>query len=128
MIHILFEGLALCGAGVPNSWPSAHRWLPFADYPAEIGKHSFCHGCVEQYQARTIPVAVERGGFGPPHEECCFCFTPTPLWTNLPDRKPGEQVACCLECSQTRKREEVPSKQQWCADAEKRRPAFFKRF
>jgi len=32
-------------------------------------------------------------------EKCCFCRTPSPFWTSLSDRKPGEQVACCTLCA-----------------------------
>ena len=106
---------------MPGSWPAPHRWISLADYPAEAGKRSFCPGCVAQYEVQTIPVDPQPD-LEPPYEECCFCFTPTPLWTNLPDRESGEQVACCLECAQKRKREEVPTKQAWFQAAEKRRP------
>lgn len=53
--------------------------------------------------------------FGHSRERCCFCRAPTPHWTAIPERTPGEQVACCPECGETRSPEEVPSKTEWCA-------------
>lgn len=47
-------------------------------------------------------------------ERCCFCRAPTDTWTALAERKPGEQVACCQACAETRAPEEVPSKRYWC--------------
>jgi hypothetical protein len=49
----------------------------------------------------------------PPFEVCCFCRQRTMLWTNLPDRKEGEQVACCGACAERAKPEDVPTKKQW---------------
>lgn len=49
-----------------------------------------------------------------PHEHCCFCRAPTPWWTALADREPGAQVACCGECAEQYRPEEVPSKLEWC--------------
>lgn len=45
IIHILKYGLALCGAGPPERWPTAHRWIGFEDYDKELGQHSFCWEC-----------------------------------------------------------------------------------
>lgn len=49
----------------------------------------------------------------PPHEPCCFCRVSTTLWTDLPDRAPGAQVACCRPCSKERAPAEVPTKRAW---------------
>jgi hypothetical protein len=61
----------------------------------------------------NIPLKREppdMGGF----ERCCFCRAPTPMWTVLTERTPGEQVACCEKCAAARAPEEVPSKRHWC--------------
>lgn len=50
VVHLLWHGLALCGAGEPNSWPSAHRWLAASDYSKEAGKDSFCLDCVAEWE------------------------------------------------------------------------------
>ena len=42
-------------------------------------------------------------------EHCCFCYTPTLMWTV--DRK--ADVACCLECAETHDPSELPTKAQW---------------
>lgn len=47
-------------------------------------------------------------------ERCCFCRKPTPFWTALEDRTPGQQVACCETCSGLHEPSEVPSKAEWC--------------
>lgn len=47
-------------------------------------------------------------------EQCCFCLKPTRTWTNLPERKGGEQVACCPPCSRACQPSQVPSKRAWC--------------
>ena len=67
----------------------------------------------------TIPIE-KQDDTEPPFEECCFCCKPTVFWTKLPDRKGGEQVACCPLCAKPRTPSEVPSKPQWCEDASKR--------
>ena len=43
-VHILKYGLALCGAGMPNTWPDSDRWVGFLD----TAKHHEvdCHGCI----------------------------------------------------------------------------------
>jgi hypothetical protein len=124
VVHILHHGLALCGAGVPNSWPSDHRWVSIADYPSEIGKNSFCHECET---AMTIPIEKQEDP-SPPFEECCFCFKPTPYWTELPDRTGGQQVACCQPCSKTHRPVDVPTKPDWCTAAEARHPTIVPRW
>ncbi len=48
-------------------------------------------------------------------ELCCICREPTPFWTNLSDRKPGQQVACCEKCAKLANPEHIPSKEVWCA-------------
>lgn len=58
------------------------------------------------------PIGWSRGSWE--MERCCFCRQPTPYWTTLPDRTPGQQVACCETCAPIRNPEEVPSKAVWC--------------
>lgn len=60
-----------------------------------------------------IPIVREDEDMGPVMERCCFCRTPTRMWTDLPDRKPGEQVACCTKCSETGSPKAVPTKAIW---------------
>lgn len=55
----------------------------------------------------------------PPFELCCFCRNPTMYWTQLSDRTPGQQVACCPECSSLHLSKDVPTKREWC-DKERR--------
>jgi len=50
---------------------------------------------------------------GPPLERCCFCRSPSQTWTHLPDRRPGEPVACCALCAGHRHPAEVPTKADW---------------
>lgn len=45
IIHLLRYGLALCGAGTPTMWHTAHRWLAVEEYDKELGQHSFCWSC-----------------------------------------------------------------------------------
>ncbi len=59
-----------------------------------------------------VPVQEERDP-GPGVERCCFCRHKTKWWTALPDRKPGEQVACCVDCSSRALPEDVPAKSVW---------------
>jgi len=47
-------------------------------------------------------------------ERCCFCRARSLTWTNLPDRAPGEQVACCAKCAARARPSQVPSKREWC--------------
>jgi len=60
-----------------------------------------------------IPVQLEPHA-EPPYERCCFCRTPTPIWTDLPNRTPGEQVACCDRCAKRAHPQDVPTKAVWC--------------
>lgn len=60
----------------------------------------------------SIPLKREPPDMGPA-ERCCFCRTPSRMWTDLPDRTPGQQVACCERCASERIPEEVPTKEQW---------------
>lgn len=46
-------------------------------------------------------------------ERCCMCREPTPMWTNLPDRTAGEQVALCEVCAMQARPVMVPSKRAW---------------
>jgi hypothetical protein len=76
-----------------------------------------------------MPIPIEQEKDTPfradEDEECCFCFKTTRFWTALPDRKGGEQVACCPPCSKLRTPSQVPSKSAWCEEARKRRPSLY---
>lgn len=61
-----------------------------------------------------IPVRREPE-MRPPFEPCCFCLLGTTHWTALPDRKPGEQVACCRRCAAEREPADVPTRDEWFA-------------
>lgn len=50
-----------------------------------------------------------------PAENSCMCRKPTRLWTVLPDRTPGQQVATCECCATVTEPQNVPSKQDWMA-------------
>lgn len=60
----------------------------------------------------TIPIKREPPDMGPA-ERCCFCRKGSRMWTNLPDRAPGEQVACCADCSKRHWPADVPTKNAW---------------
>jgi hydrogenase maturation factor HypF (carbamoyltransferase family) len=60
----------------------------------------------------AIPLEREEPAV-PPFEHCCFCRQPTPFWTNIHKRKPGEQVACCQACAPLYSQKEVPTKKAW---------------
>ena len=62
-----------------------------------------------------MSIPIEKEEFPEqPFERCCFCRRPTPWWTNLSDREPGQQVACCPQCAKTRRQpESVPEKREW---------------
>lgn len=47
-------------------------------------------------------------------ECCCFCREKTRWWTDMPERKPGEQVACCPKCAKVATPEDLPTKEAWC--------------
>lgn len=61
-----------------------------------------------------IPLQREDKSMGVARERCCFCRVPTSSWTKLPDREPGDQVACCSSCAKSYRSEDVPSKRYWC--------------
>jgi hypothetical protein len=67
-----------------------------------------------------IRVEVEPWGEAP-YEACCFCHTPTAYWTVIAARKPGQQVACCQDCSKLYKVKDVPTKEDWCGAERARR-------
>ena len=46
-------------------------------------------------------------------ERCCFCRAPTPHWTAIEERAPGDQVACCEGCASRGFPTDVPSKRVW---------------
>jgi len=52
MIHILKEGLALCGAGAPLDWPAGDRWVAFNE---DLSKAT-CRGCM----SAGLPEVIER--------------------------------------------------------------------
>lgn len=59
-----------------------------------------------------IPVKPEPDP-EPPYERCCFCRCRTTFWTELKNRTPGQQVACCEDCAKTHSQRQVPSKKKW---------------
>lgn len=63
--------------------------------------------------ASDIPTEREPDGMGP-QESCCRCHKPTPFWTLLPDRKPGDQIPLCRECSPKTHPDQIPSKAAYC--------------
>ena len=60
-----------------------------------------------------IPVRQEPDEAAFDTERCCFCWDATTYWTNIPSRKPGDQVACCMRCAQKNYIKDVPSKSYW---------------
>lgn len=58
-------------------------------------------------------------------ERCCFCRARTSFWTEMPDRKPGDQVACCEGCARQAFPADVPSKRVWCRREDIATPATF---
>lgn len=72
-------------------------------------------------EEEMIPIEREPPDTGP-SEHCCFCCAPTRMWTDMHNRLPGAQVACCETCAKTRQRDEVPTKKAWFASERKRHP------
>jgi hypothetical protein len=71
-----------------------------------------------------IPTTSEMGPFGG-LENCAICRGITVLWTDLPERAPGEQVACCKGCAKSKVPADVPTKRAWFEGTQARRaPAF----
>ena len=62
----------------------------------------------------SMPVHPEPDGCFMPLERCCICRDKTPFWTELPDRKPGEQVALCPACAKLAEPQDIPTKELWC--------------
>lgn len=60
----------------------------------------------------TITLCREPGN-DPPTERCCICREKTMFWTALPDRTPGQQVACCQHCGSRSNPEDIPTKPVW---------------
>jgi hypothetical protein len=65
----------------------------------------------------TVPISREKEDEltrNTKSEKCCFCRAGTPFWTALPDRKLGQQVACCPHCASRANPKDIPSKAAWC--------------
>jgi hypothetical protein len=45
VVHILKAGTALCGAGVPESWPPGTRWIGYDLPKRSIEPRATCNGC-----------------------------------------------------------------------------------
>lgn len=54
-----------------------------------------------------IEIKREDHGLGPPYENCCFCFRPTPYWNEVRD------VPVCESCAPKHEQSQVPTKQDW---------------
>jgi len=50
-------------------------------------------------------------------EDCVACGHPTPYWTDIRTRKPGDQVPCCPGCGARLSATAMPSKALWMSDA-----------
>ena len=48
-------------------------------------------------------------------ERCAVCRARTPLWTDIPDRTDGAQVALCVACASMTPPSMVPTKNEWFA-------------
>lgn len=60
----------------------------------------------------TISLYREPGN-DPPTERCCICRDKTVFWSALPDRTPGQQVACCPHCASRANPNDIPTKTVW---------------
>jgi hypothetical protein len=60
-----------------------------------------------------MPIPIEPDSDELPFEACCFCRRSTLYWTELANRKPGGQVACCADCAGRADPEDVPTKDIW---------------
>jgi len=56
-----------------------------------------------------IQIYPESKRLGPPYENCCFCYKPTPYWSK-PD---GDGVPVCVTCSEKKSPKDLPSKYLW---------------
>lgn len=64
-------------------------------------------------QHKPIPIEQENMPDERVRERCCFCWEPTTWWTDIMQRRPEQQVACCVECSEKYRQLDVPSKKYW---------------
>lgn len=55
-VHILRQGLALCGAGTPSQWPSSHLWIGYLDPGAHLAN---CTACLLVHQAPAVEAAAK---------------------------------------------------------------------
>jgi len=62
---------------------------------------------------KPIPLAREVIPAERLEEACCFCRERTTYWTDVLQRTEEQQVPCCIECSETFRQKDVPSKQYW---------------
>lgn len=65
VVHILKYGLAMCGLGPPEKWPTAHRWVSFEVYKNELHLHSFCWDCIDAMAAKETQTAEQNDGVLP---------------------------------------------------------------
>jgi len=64
----------------------------------------------------TTPIKRETGPSAPWNQErCCMCRARTPMWTDIPERTDGQQVALCESCAAKTSPSAVPSKDEWFA-------------
>jgi hypothetical protein len=94
----------LCVHGKEQTYPTRHLKLRADLVPVE--------------ENDWIPVHSETNE-GSPRELCCFCWKPTKFWTG---RDGGISVACCQDCAKVHKREDLPTKRQWCDDPRQPKP------
>jgi hypothetical protein len=67
---------------------------------------------MSEVSMRKIPIKRQPKSEDQVKEHCAVCFKPTPYWTALANRTPGEQIALCPTC--TDYPGILPTKRQWC--------------
>jgi len=66
--------------------------------------------------SNTTPIVRETGPIALwDRERCCVCRALTPMWTAIPERTDGQQVALCESCAAKTPPSAVPTKDEWCA-------------
>jgi hypothetical protein len=112
-------------------------WLECCGYSGMglTGKlESLADGMVSEYNRKHLrkyatlvegtPVLQEPKPEWGALEHCCRCQKPTPFWTDIVGRTPGEQVALCPECSLITHPSQIPTKRAWCDLEKARHPKF----
>ena len=83
----------------------------------DAGDLRACPECAGRGTVRTegaTPIKREPGPSAPWNQErCAVCRARTPMWTDIPERTDGAQVALCVACAAKTPPSMVPTKDEW---------------